>query len=160
MVRCPRARTECTRGRGFDQGAEEYEPVRPDYPKEALAHLARGLGPHRGWTSSSSRPGPASSTRGLLPFGVRLVAIEPSAGMRATFHRTMPGVPVEDGTAESIPRPDGSAQAVVVGQAFHWFRSDPALREINRVLRPQGGLASSGIAATNRSHGWRGSERS
>ncbi len=30
--------------------------------------------------------------------------------------------------------------AVVVGSAFHWFRGDEALAEIDRALRPGGGL--------------------
>ena len=53
----------------------------------------------------------------------------------------VPGADVLDGTAESIPLPDGSVDAVAVGQAFHWFQGDEALREIHRVLRPGGGLA-------------------
>jgi SAM-dependent methyltransferase len=44
------------------------------------------------------------------------------------------------GTAEAIPLPAGSVDAVTVGQAFHWFRGDEALAEIHRVLRPRGGL--------------------
>lgn len=126
--------------RGFDLGAEEYERGRPDYPAEALAHLAQGLGLAPGVEVLEIAAGTGKLTRGLLPFGVRLTAVEPSSGMRTTFRRTVPGVSVEDGTAESIPRPAHSADAVVVGQAFHWFRPDPALGEIHRVLRPHGGL--------------------
>jgi SAM-dependent methyltransferase len=48
---------------------------------------------------------------------------------------------VLDGTAEAIPLPDASVDAVTVAQAFHWFRADEALAEIHRVLRPGGGLA-------------------
>jgi SAM-dependent methyltransferase len=44
------------------------------------------------------------------------------------------------GTAEEIPLPDGSADALVVAQAFHWFANDAALAEIHRVLRPGGGV--------------------
>jgi SAM-dependent methyltransferase len=45
------------------------------------------------------------------------------------------------GTAERIPLPDASADAVTVAQAFHWFANDAALAEIHRVLRPGGALA-------------------
>jgi SAM-dependent methyltransferase len=40
-----------------------------------------------------------------------------------------------------IPLADASVDAVVVGQAFHWFDPGPALAEIVRVLRPGGWLA-------------------
>ena len=46
-----------------------------------------------------------------------------------------------EGTAESIPLPDNSADAVTVGQAFHWFDGELALAEAHRVLRPGGALA-------------------
>jgi ubiquinone/menaquinone biosynthesis C-methylase UbiE len=45
------------------------------------------------------------------------------------------------GTAEEIPLPDASVDAVTAGQAFHWFERKPALAEIARVLRPGGGLS-------------------
>ena len=45
-----------------------------------------------------------------------------------------------EGTAEAIPLPAGSVDAVTVAQAFHWFDADAALAEIHRVLRPGGGL--------------------
>ena len=46
-----------------------------------------------------------------------------------------------DGVAEDIPLATGSVDAVVVGQAFHWFDVPACLDEIARVLRPGGGLA-------------------
>jgi len=40
-----------------------------------------------------------------------------------------------------MPLTDRYVDAVTVGQAFHWFRRDEALREIHRVLRAGGGVA-------------------
>ena len=67
-----------------------------------------------------------------------MIAIEPVAEMRAAIG---PAARALDGTAEAIPLPDDSADAVTVGQAFHWFDGPVALAEIERVLRPGGALA-------------------
>ena len=42
------------------------------------------------------------------------------------------------GTAEALPLDDGSVDAVVVAQAFHWFDGPAAVAEFHRVLRPGG----------------------
>src|SRR5579859_5552691 len=53
----------------------------------------------------------------------------------------MPGVRSEPGSAEALPLADGSVDAVLAGQAMHWFDLDRALPEIARVLTPGGVLA-------------------
>jgi SAM-dependent methyltransferase len=70
-----------------------------------------------------------------------VVAVEPVEAMRAILAGAVAGAEVVDGTAEAMPLPDGSADAVTVAQAFHWFSTVEALSEIHRVLRPGGGLA-------------------
>lgn len=132
--RVPRA------ARVFDHVAESYERGRPDYPRAAVRYLARELGLHRGRTVVELGSGTGKFTRALLPSGATVVAVEPTAGMRRVFARELPGTLVLDGTAEAIPLPDGFADAVVAAEAFHWFRTGPALREIARVLRPGGRL--------------------
>jgi SAM-dependent methyltransferase len=62
--------------------------------------------------------------------------------MRAELIRRLPGVSALDGTAERIPLADSSVDAVLVGQAFHWFDLDAAFTEIARVLRPGGVVAA------------------
>ena len=44
-----------------------------------------------------------------------------------------------DRRADAVP--DDSADAVFVGDAFHWFDGPAAVAELERVLRPQGGVA-------------------
>lgn len=105
-----------------------------------MGFLARklGIGPHRTVVELGS--GTGKLTRGLLVTGAAIVAVEPIAGMRRVFQRELPSTVVLDGVAEAIPLPTGFADAVVVAQAFQWFRAGPALKEIARVLRPGGGL--------------------
>ena len=70
-----------------------------------------------------------------------MTAVEPDPAMLAELRRTLPGVSSLPGRAEDIPLPDDSADAVVAGQAAHWFDMDRALPEIARVLAPGGVLA-------------------
>ena len=67
--------------------------------------------------------------------------MEPDPQMLAELRQTMPAVRSVPGSAEEIPLPDASLDAVLAGQAMHWFDMDRALPEIARVLRPGGVLA-------------------
>jgi ubiquinone/menaquinone biosynthesis C-methylase UbiE len=125
--------------RGFSRSADAYDRARPDYPPEAIAWLAERLGLRPGRTVVDLAAGTGKLTRPLAATGADIVAIEPVAEMRA---RIGPAAARSlDGTAEAMPLPDASADAVAVGQAFHWFDGPAALREIHRVLRPGGALA-------------------
>ena len=121
---------------GFSRSAEAYERGRPGYPAEALALFVSRLRLGAGVLDLAA--GTGALTRPLLEAGLEVVAVEPVAEMRAALPaaaRTL------EGTAEAIPLGSGEVDAVVVGQAFHWFDGDAALREIHRVLRPEGLLA-------------------
>jgi SAM-dependent methyltransferase len=65
----------------------------------------------------------------------RVIAVEPLPGMRALLPRQ---AEVLDGSAEAVPVPDCSVDAAFVAEAFHWFDSTAAVRELARVLRPAG----------------------
>ena len=126
--------------RGFAEAAEAYERGRPGYPPAAVERLCEvaGIGPGR--TVLDLAAGTGKLTRLLAPTGAELVAVEPVEGMRAALARTLPEVTALAGTAEDVPLPAASVDAVAAGSAFHWFRGDEALTEIHRVLRPGGRL--------------------
>jgi SAM-dependent methyltransferase len=126
---------------GFSAGAEAYERGRPSYPEAAVGHVADALAIGPGRTVLDLAAGTGKFTRLLGPLGAELVAVEPVVEMGAQLQARQPDVRVLEGTAEAIPLPDGSVDAVTVAQAFHWFDPAPALAEIARVLRPGGGLA-------------------
>jgi SAM-dependent methyltransferase len=121
---------------GFSRSAEAYERGRPKYPAEALELLVSRL--PAGASVLDLAAGTGALTRPLLEAGLEVVAVEPVAAMRAALPASARAL---EGTAEAIPLEQGSVEAVVVGQAFHWFDGDAALAEIHRVLRPAGVLA-------------------
>jgi SAM-dependent methyltransferase len=121
---------------GFARSAGAYARGRPGYPPEALALLLSRL-PAAG-TVLDLAAGTGALTRPLMEAGLDAIAVEPVAEMRAALPPTVRAL---EGTAEAIPLDAGSVDAVVVGQAFHWFDGDAALAEIHRVLRPEGLLA-------------------
>ncbi len=86
--------------------------------------------------------GTGKLTGGLVALGHRVTAVEPDPAMLAQLRALLPGVTAPAGGAEEIPLPDASVDAVVVGQAFHWFDQERALPEIARVLRPGGVLGA------------------
>ncbi len=90
-------------------------------------------------------------TRALLAAGASVTAVEPVDEMRALIQ----GTASVKGTAEDIPLEDASADAVFVGQAFHWFDVARALPEIARVLRPGGGLAAMWNIGQPQGDAWR-----
>jgi SAM-dependent methyltransferase len=120
---------------------DAYERGRPDYPPPVVAWLGHILRLHPSSVVVDLAAGTGKLTRRLRTLGTRLIAIEPSAEMRASLTAALPDVQAVPGTAESMPLDDQSVDAVTVAQAFHWFRGPEALREIARVLRPSGGLA-------------------
>jgi ubiquinone/menaquinone biosynthesis C-methylase UbiE len=126
---------------GFSAAAEVYERARPGYPDDAVAWVAERLGIGPGRDVLDLAAGTGKLTRQLVPYGARIVAVEPIHAMRAELQRVVPGVVALHGTAEAIPLPDGSIDAVTCAQAFHWFEHAAALRELHRVLKPSGGVA-------------------
>lgn len=125
----------------FGPNAAAYAQHRPDYPAEAIQWaLAGATRPVRQVLDLAA--GTGKLTGGLVTLGLEVTAVEPNPGMRAEFARQHPGVPALDGTAERIPVPDASVDAVLGGQAFHWFDLARAFPECARVLRPGGVVAA------------------
>jgi SAM-dependent methyltransferase len=121
----------------FGPAAERYDTHRPTYPPAALI-WALGT-PARHVVDLGA--GTGILTRVLLALGHRVRPVEPDAGMRERLAATTRDAVPLDGSAERIPIEDGSVDAVVAGQSYHWFDREPAHAEIARVLRPGGVFA-------------------
>ena len=120
----------------FGAAADAYERGRPPYPAEAIDWLL----PRGAARVLDVGAGTGKLTRLLAARGLDVVAVEPLPGMREQLTRAVPGVPVHPGTAEHIPLPDGSVDAVLAAQAWHWVDQARAVPEVARVLVPGGQL--------------------
>ncbi|GMK54176.1 hypothetical protein CspeluHIS016_0107620 [Cutaneotrichosporon spelunceum] len=142
---------------GFGAGTNElYDRARPSYPPAALRFVRDALAPG---PATIIEPGAGTGifSRLLLhadapypSFDLRaLVGVEPSAGMRAAWDKGMERVPtaakgldlrVVDGGFDDLGRTGlekGSADALVVAQAWHWCPDhEKALAESAAYLRP------------------------
>ena len=85
--------------------------------------------------------GTGKLTAALVALGMDVVAVEPDAAMLNELRHALPDVRALPGRAEAIPLPDGSVDAVLAGNALHWFEMEVAGPEIARVLAPCGVLA-------------------
>jgi len=134
------ARVHPAAASGYASAADEYERGRPDYPG-AIADWLRddvGLGSEKRVLDLGA--GTGKFTPRLVGTGAEVIAVEPVAAMLAKLSSALPTVEARCGTAEAIPLPNESVDAVVCAQAFHWFATPRALAEIRRVLRPDGVL--------------------
>jgi SAM-dependent methyltransferase len=134
----------------FGGWADEYERYRPTYPREAVGWVLHGLTGHAEGDSSESgslRVGDIGAGTGLMSrviagLGHEVVMVEPDDAMREQALDSIGRDLAEGvyGTAEEIPLPDHSLDAVIAAQMWHWVDHAKAARECGRVLRPGGVL--------------------
>lgn len=128
------------RATSFGAEADTYEAARPDYPFEAVAWMLENLAPGARRVADVGA-GTGKLTRVLAEApDAEVVAIDPDPAMLAKLRATVPGVPTFVGTAEHLPLPDASLDALVLGQAWHWVDPVAGSAEVGRVIRPGGTL--------------------
>ncbi|POZ62911.1 methyltransferase domain-containing protein [Chromobacterium alticapitis] len=125
---------------GFSKEAGAYDRGRPEYAPQLADWLSGALGLGADSAALDLGAGTGKFTALLAAVAGKIWAVEPVDEMRARLQAKLPVVRALAGTAELIPLPDASVDAVVCAQAFHWFSSEAALAEIRRVLKPGGRL--------------------
>ena len=139
------------RASSFGAAASDYAKHRPDYPAAAVQWALQPLAASHHPAVNRVRildlgagTGKLTAQLASLVIGeqrVNVVAVEPDQKMLGELRRQLPGIAAMAGRAEAIPCPDASFDAVLAGQAAHWFDLGRAMPEIARVLAPGGVLA-------------------
>jgi SAM-dependent methyltransferase len=126
----------------FDQAAENYDRVRPDYPDELFDDLVALTGVTPGDHLLEVGCATGKATRPLARRGFRITCVELGAGLAAAARVNLAGFPVEviqDAFEEW--EPTEPASLVYAATAWHWI--DPAVRYQRawQALCPGGHLA-------------------
>jgi len=123
-----------------DPTATAYKAVR-ELPRDGLAEwreaVRRYLRPSPGMTLVDIGAGTGQFAAAFSDwFDLDVLAVEPSAAMRARIPRTA-GIEVLEDNATALPLPDGSADAAWLSLVIHHVADlRVAAHEIRRVLRP------------------------
>lgn len=136
----------------FDDRVQDYLRGRPGYPRQILdvVRAARGDPPparladfRLDWTVADIGAGTGLLARPFLEAGCTVRLVEPNDEMRAAARATVlsPKATFLGGNAEGTGLPNQSVDAIVAGQAFHWFDAPAAAAEWRRILRPGGVVA-------------------
>ena len=122
-----------------EQTAAAFKAVR-ELPRDGLSEwreaVRRHLCPSQGMTLLDIGAGTGAFASAFSDwFDIDVVAVEPSAAMRARIPRS-PSIQVLDGEATALPLPDGSADAAWLSLVIHHVPDlEAAARDIRRVLR-------------------------
>ncbi|KAI0555160.1 S-adenosyl-L-methionine-dependent methyltransferase [Xylaria curta] len=126
---------------GF-KDAHSYDTHRPNYPPEAVDAFLQNLkvaGQDETVNIVEIASGTGKFTQLLAarPERYSVKAVEPHGPMRDKLaQKDLPGVEVLNGKADKMPVDDEWGDVCITAQAFHWFATPEALKEIHRVLRP------------------------
>ena len=125
----------------FSNRVDDYVKYRPGYPAGIIPFLQDAYGLSAGQLVADIGAGTGISTALFLDAGYRVVAVEPNAEMRAKAIELLGGTShfsTQDGTAEATGLGDQSVDAVIAGQAFHWFDALESRGEFKRILKENG----------------------
>ncbi|KAJ3555261.1 hypothetical protein NPX13_g10390 [Xylaria arbuscula] len=125
---------------GF-KDATAYDIHRPNYPPEAVEIFLQSLNlagqDEMNVVELASGGGKFTEVLAARPERYTIKAVEPHGPMRDKLvEKDLPGVEVLNGKADKMPVEGEWGDACIVAQAFHWFATPEALKEIDRVLRP------------------------
>lgn len=128
----------------FSNRVEAYVKYRPGYPVSVLAYLQEHFGLAPGGQVADIGAGTGISAALFLQAGYPVFAVEPNEEMLAKARELLgksPGFHAVPGTAENTTLAADSVDAIIAGQAFHWFNAEKSKAEFKRILKEDGLVA-------------------
>ena len=130
----------------FDRVADLYEETRGGYPVQAVKFVVETAGITDDSAVLEIACGTGQLTRQLMPYGVRLTAIDIAPAMVERAMQAVSGVNVSFAVTsfEDLDAPDDSFDLVISATAWHWIDPEVAYAKAARLLRSGGWLAVMG----------------
>jgi SAM-dependent methyltransferase len=123
----------------FGDVAEQYDDVRPGYPGGLFDAVMTFGALELGARALEIGAGTGKATVGFVARGLRVHALEPSAGM-ATVLRAK-GIDAEETGFEEWQLERAAFDVVYAAQAWHWVKHETRCSKVAAALRPGGIVA-------------------
>lgn len=125
----------------FSNRVTDYVRYRPGYPAGIVEFLGQQYNLTTDKVIADIGAGTGISTEMFLKAGYHVIAVEPNKEMREKAIELLydySGFKTADGAAEQTGLDSNSIDAIICGQAFHWFDAVKAKEEFKRILKPSG----------------------
>jgi SAM-dependent methyltransferase len=123
----------------FSNRVDDYVKYRPGYPSAMLDFFQRNYELDSTKIIADIGSGTGISSVYFLEAGYQVIGVEPNVEMRKKSVELLQHFPLfkaVDGTAEATTLNSNSVDAIISGQAFHWFDVIKAKEEFKRILKP------------------------
>ncbi|WP_127128096.1 class I SAM-dependent methyltransferase [Pseudoflavitalea rhizosphaerae] len=128
----------------FSNRVEDYVKYRPHYPGAIVSFLAGHYDLTPDKIIADIGAGTGISSKPFLEEGYKVIAVEPNREMldkAIELLSDFPDFSPVSGTAEKTTLKAHSVDAIIAGQAFHWFNREKCKTEFRRILKNAGLLA-------------------
>ena len=126
----------------FGTQVNEYDKYRSEYPKEFYDFLFSLTKTKKIEDILDLGCGTGKSTEPLVKKNIKIVGYDHDSKMlskarKNANERHLP-ITYQEGKSEDLPFKKNSFDIVTTGNAFHWFANEQTIRNIERVLKPEG----------------------
>jgi ubiquinone/menaquinone biosynthesis C-methylase UbiE len=122
----------------FTGFSDLYNTVRPNPPKKVCLILLNLLKKDCIDTVIDLGSGSGLSTKIWIGKSKKIIGIEPNSDMRLLAEKKNPKVSFLNGSSYQTGLNDCVTDIVICSQSFHWMEPVETLKEVNRILKPNG----------------------